>query len=476
MRWDRLDLVQGALRAEGEGHSLTSTNVRGLGIVLQYSSNFTPAPELLIPSVPVDKMLCGILPGCRELGISRDYDVVGPDRTPHSKLLDVFGELGLSDTAQTRLRDRPGGPGLWRRSPIDDFFALLCPFLPLQDSPITRVMLPTVWGSAPRPITPLYNWEGRAHLAKRIGDAAENWELTLKTDILEPFQVLDRLYHKEFYGRWAHMTKARPSITDPTQSKRQATTAHPSSADGRDVEKMDEAAREPRLEGFMKTVRSLPAQCFGDSKTTRHDAQQASEPQKVQIQGPHASEIQRIKKMQNAIRKVFDNTTEYFKKLRPKSNLHDAPDTLRYLDLVVAHIELANKAGEDAAYTTDGQNQELDKRPDFHPNVPNQSDFDLTNDQREYVSNCPEYRRDFNIVKIAHFYVECRGEVIKQLREKRDRRYAEELLSDAKIEEVWWILMIRGICWYLSVDCEKGAPDGLVPASLYNSQTPVWIM
>jgi len=131
MRWDKIDLVQGVLRAEGGGHSLTSTNIRGLGVVLQYNSNYTPAPELLIPSVPVDKMLCGILPGCRELGIRRDYDVVGPERTPYAKLLDIFSELRLSDWALNRWRERPGGPALWRRSPIDDLFYL--------DLPLTHI-------------------------------------------------------------------------------------------------------------------------------------------------------------------------------------------------------------------------------------------------------------------------------------------------------------------------------------------------
>lgn len=47
-------------------------------------------------------------------------------------------------------------------------------------------------------------------------------------------------------------------------------------------------------------------------------------------------------------------------------------------------------------------------------------------------------------------------------------------LSDVEIEEAWWMLVLRGIVWYLSVWITT--PDSFVPSYLYNDHSKVHII
>ena len=46
-------------------------------------------------------------------------------------------------------------------------------------------------------------------------------------------------------------------------------------------------------------------------------------------------------------------------------------------------------------------------------------------------------------------------------------------LDKKMVEEVWWLLMLRGVSWDMSVRIENDEPT--VHASIYENQTPVWI-
>ena len=84
MRWQEFDLRNAALRASDNGY-LTSTSIRGLGIVVQFSPNLRDSkPDDLIPIKAVNRMICGILAGCAEPGI-RDYHVI----SDNGKVLNV---------------------------------------------------------------------------------------------------------------------------------------------------------------------------------------------------------------------------------------------------------------------------------------------------------------------------------------------------------------------------------------------------
>lgn len=80
MLWQQFDLLEGHMRAEGNGFTVTSTSVRSIGIVLQFVVS-DPLPddydmeqvhELYIPSEAADKMGFGIVPGQAGLNIP-DY-------------------------------------------------------------------------------------------------------------------------------------------------------------------------------------------------------------------------------------------------------------------------------------------------------------------------------------------------------------------------------------------------------------------
>lgn len=45
---------------------------------------------------------------------------------------------------------------------------------------------------------------------------------------------------------------------------------------------------------------------------------------------------------------------------------------------------------------------------------------------------------------------------------------------DSEIEDAWWMLMLRGLAWSMSILDGRGL-DPPVPSSLYYNKTPVWI-
>ena len=80
MIWKQFEPLEGNLRAEGNGHTISSTAVRSMGTVLQIGvKEFLPSGEpaaefneLYIPSEASDKMGFGLVPGEASLGVP-DY-------------------------------------------------------------------------------------------------------------------------------------------------------------------------------------------------------------------------------------------------------------------------------------------------------------------------------------------------------------------------------------------------------------------
>jgi len=72
--------------------------------------------------------------------------------------------------------------------------------------------------------------------------------------------------------------------------------------------------------------------------------------------------------------------------------------------------------------------------------------------------------------EMGHAMVDERKFVAKKLR-YRD----ETLVTELDVEEAWWMLMLRGICWNMSVWIEAPDAGALVPSSLYSDTSMVWI-
>jgi hypothetical protein len=123
MQW--VEIGHKELFAEGSGQVLSSTELRGLGLVLKYdrigkASHF----DEYIPSVAVDKLRCGIIPGmfhpCFD-DFQPDVRLIGMDKQP-SLLFEHM--TWITDEAYDLLRH--SGGDLWRRFPhtINDWISV----------------------------------------------------------------------------------------------------------------------------------------------------------------------------------------------------------------------------------------------------------------------------------------------------------------------------------------------------------------
>ena len=152
MIWTDLQPEHGVLRAEGNGHTLSSTLVRSLGILLRYTYHSPNTRydkvdswrNYLIPSDSADKLGFGILPGCRELGIqdltvnrngTKDHE--DNDFGPFDDIIDI---IGLDDGVKEELREN-----LAEFRYLEGFCDIVClatPFLPQYGSSIIQVPTP----------------------------------------------------------------------------------------------------------------------------------------------------------------------------------------------------------------------------------------------------------------------------------------------------------------------------------------------
>jgi hypothetical protein len=136
MKWRSLEPEIGKMQADGNGFNLTSTDIRGLGTVLRFTSvGSHEAFPRIVPSRAGDKMLFGIVPGDPVL-VRKDLPLIGND----GKVGDLarIGELlNLSSLVC-------GSPKEANAEVFNDTIALLLPFLPLEGSTITSYCFP-VW-------------------------------------------------------------------------------------------------------------------------------------------------------------------------------------------------------------------------------------------------------------------------------------------------------------------------------------------
>ena len=144
MIWKQFEPLEGNLRAEGNGHTITSTVVRSMGTVLQIGvKDFLPSGdpaeefnELYVPSEAADKMGFGLVPGEASLGVP-DYKL-GTEEEVLATLRNVVDpSREAAGTVKAILEANPGWtPG------ISDIIGFAAPMIRQPHSSIVRVPQP----------------------------------------------------------------------------------------------------------------------------------------------------------------------------------------------------------------------------------------------------------------------------------------------------------------------------------------------
>ena len=144
MLWRQFDPLDGNLRAEGNGHTISSAAVRSMGTVLTIGIQ-DPLPrvdgvngrdELYIPKEAADKMGFGIVPGALRLGIP-DYKL-GTEEETLATLRDV---VDPSHEAADQVKEILGANPGWTPG-ISDIVGFACPLIHIRGSSLVRVPQP----------------------------------------------------------------------------------------------------------------------------------------------------------------------------------------------------------------------------------------------------------------------------------------------------------------------------------------------
>ena len=143
MLWRQFEPLDGNLRAEGNGHTITSVAVRSMGTVLTIGiqdptngDEVAGRDDLYIPLEAADKMGFGIVPGVPALGI--------PDHklgTEEEILATLRNVVDSSHEAADRIKGILGANPGWTPG-ISDIIGLACPMLRTRRSSLVRVPQP----------------------------------------------------------------------------------------------------------------------------------------------------------------------------------------------------------------------------------------------------------------------------------------------------------------------------------------------
>jgi hypothetical protein len=111
MAWRDLQPSRGYIMAEGNGHTISSTTIRGFGVLVQYTfdDSYHPShaarPHARIHTEAADKLACGIIPGCQAFDLP-DIHVVHStsaaerthsDKTLHAMVRGSLESIGVAE-------------------------------------------------------------------------------------------------------------------------------------------------------------------------------------------------------------------------------------------------------------------------------------------------------------------------------------------------------------------------------------------
>ena len=199
MRWKEIRPDDGVIRAEGTGQSITSTTVRGFGLLLQYTVDQGVIEKLqrtrvlytlTIPSNRADMLGFQIVPGSRNFKLP-DFGFDNSLGSP--KVFLAMKNLGVGRNIQEMYAHYVQRSGCLYG--FSDLIGLVTPFLPLPGSSILQVFSPysDVHDS------PTNWWEGfvvyHARLLKYIeeGDEAGHDSEQMRW-VLDKFEYMRRTY------------------------------------------------------------------------------------------------------------------------------------------------------------------------------------------------------------------------------------------------------------------------------------------
>lgn len=147
MRWKEVRPDDGVLRAEGNGQSITSTAVRGFGLLLQYTFDraivqnskhvWDRVSTLTVPSQEADMLGFQIVSGSRGLDL---LDFVFDHSAGFAPIGQAMSQLGVNREVRdmySRFFQRSG-----RLDGFSDLIGMVAPFLPLRGSSVVQIFSP----------------------------------------------------------------------------------------------------------------------------------------------------------------------------------------------------------------------------------------------------------------------------------------------------------------------------------------------
>ncbi|KAL9105277.1 MAG: hypothetical protein Q9227_009516 [Pyrenula ochraceoflavens] len=407
MQWQELNPSNGIIRASGNGYSLSSTSIRGLGMVIHFTPDLgTCIPGDLIPTKAADKMMSGIIPGCAELKIP-DFPLISDNREVF-QVRNLLTDISVSQDAIMDMSDPflAHRQAWWetniRRPPFNDAVILLCPFMsiPLNDdddreSPCHAIQFPCWLGMEPCSVFTYY--EGRMILLSEITKRVESFSSVEKCPprllfVQQTIAELERDYPDFFYGHYLGIEE------------------HPC----------------PRHHGRVQ------------------------------------KETYSREKLISTCGGAFEQTNSFFQAV--DTGEEPGRRWLGYKHIVGAHVSFAKRAAfwvRDQGYPGKGSIY-LDRVGEW----PRPDDIDQS---RWHVSVGAK-----TVADVAWAYTQRISDFVEEIHTRKWEGFeGREWFSDDEIEEMWWMLMLRGICWALSVRID--IPNQVVPSSYYANRTPVWI-
>lgn len=91
-----LDPEAETMRAAGNSLSLNAVRIRGMGMLVQFSKDLGSKIDLdFIPIEAADKMMCSILPVCKNLVGGDDYPLIGEDKKVSLTHVQVSASVSL---------------------------------------------------------------------------------------------------------------------------------------------------------------------------------------------------------------------------------------------------------------------------------------------------------------------------------------------------------------------------------------------
>lgn len=427
MKWEALDPGRETLRATGNGFALTSTSVRGLGIVVQFNEDqVEPKRNGLIPSEASDKMICGILPTCRELpgdvpddqNVSKDYPLKADNNIVSEEIVrKLLDDLQVDNEIISTLCDRhylvyrEWWEYNWPRFQFNEALILLCPFMPVVGSPCRRVRFLSWAGK--RPAATFTFYEGRVILLSEIRKRCKKLtEGTTSSKAKQPFEDvklglsdLERYYPDTWYGDYFGIN----------------------------------SGPYPRHHGRAGNE-------YDNDALVRF------------------------------CRKLFKDTTKFFRDL---SKSDEGGLSIAYRMLVGAHVSFGFRAAKKMKKARDDLKQKADEKDKDSVSLYRQKHSAWP--RPENLSHADDWRIDLRSktgADTAWYYVCNIDDFVAEVQRRRNRtnpvHNGHPRDEKLRIEAAWWMLVLRGIAWCMAIEMESPS-GGDIRSSLYSSKTRVWM-